>query len=192
MIRSFIAIELPKEVKKELAQLSNELGKARYSSIRWVDSENIHLTLKFLGNVRVNQVPQITEAMKEGVYSIPPFYLEISGVGAFPNTKQPRVIWVGISGEIDKLSQLQRSINSMLTPLGFVEEKRPFAPHLTIARVKDNASSVDRKALGQLLMSTKFESKWHIAVNSIHLMKSQLTPDGAIYSRLSIVNLQGK
>lgn len=105
--------------------------------------------------------------------------------------EQPRVIWVGISGETDKLLELQRTMDSKLVRLGFARENQSFVPHLTLARVRDNASLSDRNGLGRLLTSTKFESKGYITVNSINLMKSQLTPDGPIYSRLFAVTLQG-
>lgn len=191
-IRSFIAIELPGEIKSDLAQLGDRLMDARHPFVKWVDVENIHLTLKFLGNVAVNQITEITEAMREAIRGVSPFRLEISGLGAFPRMEQPRVIWVGISGETDKLSELQRRVDSKLVRLGFAGENQSFVPHLTLARVRDGASSSDRKDLGRLLASTKFESKGHITVNSINLMKSQLTPDGPIYSRLFTVSLQSK
>jgi len=191
-IRSFIAIELPGEIKSDLAQLGDRLMDARHPFVKWVDFENIHLTLKFLGNVAVNQITEITEAMREAIRGVSPFRLEISGLGAFPRMEQPRVIWVGISGETDKLSELQRRVDSKLVRLGFAGENQSFVPHLTLARVRDGASSSDRKDLGRLLTSTKFESKGHITVNSINLMKSQLTPDGPIYSRLFTVSLQSK
>jgi 2'-5' RNA ligase len=191
-IRSFIAIELPGEIKSDLSQLGDSLMDARHPFVKWVDFENIHLTLKFLGNVAVNQITEITEAMGEAIRGVSSFRLEISGLGAFPRMEQPRVIWVGISGETDKLSELQRRVDSKLVHLGFARENQSFVPHLTLARVRDGASSNDRKDLGRLLTSTKFESKGHITVNSINLMKSQLTPDGPIYSRLFTVSLQSK
>jgi 2'-5' RNA ligase len=188
-IRSFIAIELPEEVKGELSQLSRELGKAKYPFVKWVDTENIHLTLKFLGNIPPGQVAKITEAVKEAVRGKSPFQLEISKLGAFPGVNQPRVIWIGVGGETDRLLELQRDIDSRLVPLGFVPEKQPFVPHLTIARVRENASTDDRKALGRLLASTGFDSQERIAVDSIKLMRSQLTPEGPVYSLLSAVAL---
>jgi len=188
-IRSFIAIELPDEVKRELAQLIYELGKAKYPFVKWVDMENTHLTLKFLGNIPQGQVAKIAEAMKQAVRGKSPFQLEISRLGAFPSINQPRVIWIGVGGETDSLLKLQREIDSRLVPLGFAPEKQPFVPHLTVGRVRENASPDDRKALGQLLASRVFDSQGHIAVDSIKLMRSQLTPEGPVYSLLSVVAL---
>lgn len=191
-IRSFIAIELPDEVRRELGELSRELGKAKYPFVKWVDTGNIHLTLKFLGNIPPARVDGITEAVKQAAKGKSPFQLEISKLGAFPTVNQPRVIWVGVGGETDRLVELQRSVDSRLAPLGFAPEKQSFVPHLTIARVRESASPDDKKALGRLLASTKFDSQGRIGVDSIKLMRSQLTPEGPIYSLLSRVALADK
>jgi len=188
-IRSFIAIELPEEVKEGLARLRKKLERREHIFVKWVDPGGIHLTLKFLGNVPVKRVTEITEAMEEVAAENPPFHLEISGLDAFPNLKQVRVFWVGIGGELEKLSQLQQSIDSALASLGFAREARPFVPHLTLARIREGASALERKSFGDLVGSTNFEEKYHVTVEAISLMKSQLTPAGAIYSRLSVVKL---
>jgi len=189
-IRSFIAIELPEEVKRGLARLRNELERTEHSFVKWVEPEGIHLTLKFLGNIPFKQVAEIAEAIKEAAQGIPPFYLEISGLGAFPNLKQPRVLWVGFSGELDKLSRLQQNIDSALAPFGFAKEERSFMPHLTLARIRQGASLADKKSFGELAMSTNFKTRYPLDVESISLMRSQLTPGGAIYTRLSMVRLK--
>jgi 2'-5' RNA ligase len=188
-VRSFIAIELPEEAKSGLGKLRKELERNEQTFVKWVNPEGIHLTLKFLGNIPFKQVAEITEAMEGAAQGISPFYLEISGLGAFPNLKQPRVLWVGISGELDKLLGLQRNIDSALSPLGFTKEERPFVPHLTLARIRERASPGERRAFGELVVSTSFEDKYHIAADAINLMRSQLTPAGAIYTRLSLVGL---
>jgi len=186
-IRSFIAIELPEEARSGLGKLRNELERVEHAFVKWVNPEGIHLTLKFLGSIPSKQVAEVGEAMEGATREISPFHLEISGLGAFPNLKQPRVLWVGISGELDKLLGLQRNIDSALSPLGFTKEKRPFVPHLTLARIRERASPGERRTFGDLVVSTIFEDKYHIAVDAISLMRSQLTPAGAIYTRLSVV-----
>jgi 2'-5' RNA ligase len=188
-IRSFIAIELSEEAKKGLAKLRKELERDDHKFVKWVAPGAIHLTLKFLGNIPCKQVAEITKAIEEAAQGISPFHLEISGLGAFPNLKQVRVFWVGISGELDKLSKLQQNIDSTLAALRFAKEERPFVPHLTLARIREGASPLERRSFGELVGSIVFEDKYDIEVEAISLMKSQLTPAGAIYSCLSLVGL---
>jgi 2'-5' RNA ligase len=188
-IRSFIAIELPEEVRQGLAKLRNGLQRDEHRFVKWVDPYGIHLTLKFLGNIPAGRVTEVTGAMEGATQGISPFHLQISGLGAFPSIKQVRVFWVGIGGEMDKLSRLQQNIDSALGVLGFAREERPFVPHLTLARVRQGASPSDRRSFGALVDSAVFEQEYHLQVEAVNLMKSQLTPAGAVYSRLSVVGL---
>ena len=189
-IRSFIAIELPNELKLELTQLETRLKSAKQPWVKWVNPEGIHLTLKFLGNIAADMTGEITRAMEEAIQGISPFHLEVRELGVFPNLRRVQVAWVGISGEVDKLSQIQKRIETALTPLGFAPESRPFTPHLTLARLRDQASPDERQRFGQLIASTKFEVACTIEVDAISLMRSQLTREGAIYSRISSVELR--
>ena len=189
-IRSFIAIELPDEVKSALDQLQAQLKTGKQLPVKWVDPYNIHLTLKFLGNIDVNKVREITGAMEAAAQGVSPFKLEVKDLGVFPNLKRVRVVWVGVSGEVAQLSQLQQRIESNLSPLGFAPEPRSFTPHLTLARVREQASLDEQQNFGQLIASTKFETVYEFGVYSINLMKSQLTREGAIYSRISSVKLK--
>jgi len=188
-IRSFIAIELPEEAKQGLARLRKELERDEHKFVKWVEPQGIHLTLKFLGNIPSKQVTELTEAIEEATQRISPFHLEISGLGAFPSLRQARVFWVGIGGEMDKLSRLQQNIDSVLAALGFAKEERSFMPHLTLARMRQGTSPLERRSFGELAGSTIFEDKYDIKVEAISLMRSQLTPAGAIYSCLSAVGL---
>jgi len=188
-VRSFIAIELPEGLKVELIQLQGQLKLGEQSWVKWVDSSSIHLTLKFLGNIAVGRINKIIRAMEEAVLGISPFHLEVRELGAFPNFKRVQVAWVGVGGEVDKLVQLQQRIDSNLAPLGFAIETRPFTAHLTLARLRDRASPDERQRFGQLIAGTRFESAYTIKVDAVSLMKSQLTREGAIYSRLSSVGL---
>ncbi|HUV56493.1 MAG TPA: RNA 2',3'-cyclic phosphodiesterase [Dehalococcoidales bacterium] len=188
-IRSFIAIELPDELKQELSQLQAKLKSGVPSLVKWVDPYGIHLTLKFLGNIALNRTGEITRVIEEAAKGTAPFHLKVKQLGVFPNLRRVQVVWVGISGEVDKLGQLQQRIESGLARLGFTPESRPFTPHLTLARVRDQASLDEQQRLGQLIASTSFESAHSIEVDAINLMKSQLTREGAIYSRISSVGL---
>ncbi len=188
-IRMFIAIELPDEVRKGLAGLRKELQREEHRFVKWVNAEGIHLTLKFLGNIPAGRVTEITGAMEETAKAITPFHLEISGLGSFPNLKQVRVLWVGIGGEVERLKELQQGIDSGLASLGFAREDRPFVPHLTLARVRQGASPSERRSLAELVDTAVFEDRYEVKIETVSLMRSQLTPTGAIYSRLSEAGL---
>ncbi len=189
-IRSFIAIELPPEIKLALSRLQAQLKSSQQRSIKWVDTEGIHLTLKFLGAVAADKIGEITKAIEISAQGIPPLHLEIKGLGVFPGMKRVQVVWVGMGGDIEKLSRLQQQLESSLEPFGFVPESRPFTPHLTLARVRDQASFDERQSLGQLIASTRFETAYGFSVDSVNLMRSQLTREGAIYTRLASVKLK--
>ena len=189
-VRSFIAIELPSELKQALVQLQNQLKAGAQHWIKWVDPYGIHLTLKFLGNVSVEILPGITRAMEKAADGIPPFHLEVKELGAFPNLKRVQVVWIGLGGEVDKLSQLQQQIESNLVSLGFAAESRPFVPHLTLARLREQVPPGERQKFGQLIASIKLDAVHSIHVDAIRLMRSQLTREGAIYSRISLVGLR--
>ncbi len=183
-LRSFIAIELTEEVRSGLKAVLTLLKSENHQIARWVDPSSIHLTLKFLGNVPSDRITTISQSIKTAAGEVKPFKLEINGLGAFPSLFRPQVIWIGLSGQVDQLKKLQTAIESQITPLGFPMENRPFTPHLTLARVRDTASVTERQKLGEKVSTTDLRSGFSISVNSISLMRSQLTPAGAIYTRL--------
>ena len=189
-VRSFIAIELPDEVKSGLAQLQAQLKTGKQPPVKWVNPYSIHLTLKFLGSIAVDKISEITGAMEAAAQGISPFHLKVKDLGVFPNLRRVQVVWVGVSGEVDQLSRLQQGIESNLAPLGFTPESRPFRPHLTLARLREQASPDERQSFGQLIASTRFEAVYDFSVDSINLIRSQLTREGAIYSRISSVKLK--
>ena len=188
-IRSFIAIELPGDLKLAIPRLQEQLKSGSRAPAKWVNPENTHLTLKFLGNIDIAVVDNIQSALREAARGIPAIKLGAEGLGTFPNSNRVQVVWVGLTGELDKLQKLQQRIDKELSPLGFPAEKRAFSPHLTIARLRDRATVNDRQEIGRLVEKTNFESSLDFYVNSINLMKSQLTREGPIYSMLGSVNL---
>jgi RNA 2',3'-cyclic 3'-phosphodiesterase len=189
-IRSFIAIELPEEVKSALYRLQEKLKAAGNTPVRWVAPGSIHLTLKFLGDIDAGITGKITAAMGEAAGGVKPFNIEVSGLGVFPNPRRVQIVWVGLTGDLEKLGRLQKRIESGLIPLGFPAEARAFTPHLTLARVRDYAGPAERQQLGQLIEITRFDAKHTITVNAIRLIRSQLTREGPVYSRISTVELK--
>jgi 2'-5' RNA ligase len=191
LVRSFLAIELPEDLKQRLAHLEAELKKGEPPGVKWVSPEGIHLTLKFLGNISPGSIEAITGAIEESARGIAPFRLRASGLGVFPSPKRARVAWVGIEGELDRLSQLQKRLETNLARIGFTPESRAFTPHLTLARLKDYVSPDDRQRFGSRVAGHEF-SAGDIEVKAISLMKSQLSRSGAVYSRLSSTGLEGE
>jgi 2'-5' RNA ligase len=180
MIRSFIAIDLPDATRQGLAAVLEQLRQSR-AGVRWVKPSSIHLTLKFLGNIQAVQVEDIALAVAQEIRDQPPITLGAAGLGAFPSRRKPRVIWIGMEGEVQRLTRIQARVENALEPLGFVREKRAFRPHLTIGRVKDRRrlqSLID--AMAELKIP-EFDS---FDVTEIILYKSVLRPTGAIYTKL--------
>ncbi len=189
-VRAFIAIELPVPVKSALAGLQDYIKQRERAPVKWVDPESIHLTLKFLGNIDAESIPRLSWAISEAAREITPFRLEIGKPGGFPNLRAPRVLWVGLRCNTNSLTVLQKSIESALVPLGFPQEKKGFSPHLTFGRVRDKATANDRQRLGEIAASSEVGSPLSFTVDSFNLMRSILTREGPLYTRLHTVTLQ--
>jgi 2'-5' RNA ligase len=156
LIRSFIAIELPEALKRELTELEAILKARSLPVVRWVDPYGIHLTLKFLGDVPEEKIEEIMMAMEESAVGIAPFQLEVRDVGAFPNLNRVQVVWVGVKGELNKLAQLQQQVEANMEQLGFPREGRAFSPHLTLGRLRNYSSLEERQKIGKVLSATPF------------------------------------
>ena len=190
LIRAFIAVELPAELKSELAELEAQLKKNSPPVVKWVDPNSIHITLKFLGETSEDSIDELMLAIEEAAQEMRPFQLEVREVGAFPNLERVQVLWVGVKGELEKIIQLQKNIETNTEQLGFRRESRTFSPHLTLGRVRDEARPYERQRLGKLLADTPFIALHNVDVNAVNLMKSQLTPTGPIYTCLGSVKLK--
>jgi len=189
-IRAFIAVELPDEVKSALARLEDELKSGGRFGVKWVDPYGIHMTLKFLGNIAADRVAEITVAMAEAAAETSPLHLELNGLGVFPNSRKAQVAWVGLGGDVDGLAGLQRRLESGLAELGFPPENRSFQPHLTLARVRSQTPPQERQSFGEMIAGAAFQCDAVIDVDAVSLMKSRLTPQGAIYTRIGSAGLE--
>ena len=185
MIRSFIAIDLPDATRQGLAAVQEQLRQSR-AGVRWVKPSSIHLTLKFLGNIPAAQVEDIALALAQEVRDEAPITLGAAGLGAFPSRRKPRVIWIGMEGEVQRLTRIQARVENALEPLSFVREKRSFRPHLTIGRVKDRRRL---QALIDAMAELKIPEFDSFDVTEIILYKSDLRPTGAIYTKLHRMSL---
>jgi 2'-5' RNA ligase len=183
-IRTFIAVDLPGEIKAHIEELVAPL-RPLSRSIRWVRTEGLHLTLKFLGELPGERAGEVISALEEALSGWPAFGFRLSGLGGFPNLRRPRVLWIGVGEGRQPLQELAGAVERALIPCGFPPEKRPFSPHLTIGRVK---SSRDLQAVLDRLPNIEYASG-PITAGAVKVMKSQLKPTGAEYSALKIIDL---
>ncbi|MCL5962678.1 MAG: RNA 2',3'-cyclic phosphodiesterase [Chloroflexi bacterium] len=182
-LRVFIAIELPEGLRDRLSQVQNHL-KTKGFGVRWVSPTGIHLTLKFLGYVPEGQVEPIAAGVARAASKAKSFSLTMNGLGMFPSPHRPRVLWVGIGGEADRLRELQERVDEELAAQGFPTEKRPFSPHLTLGRVDERVSPADRQKIGEAVQAAKVSDLGSFEVGAVCLMQSRLRPTGAVYERL--------
>ncbi|NLE06432.1 MAG: RNA 2',3'-cyclic phosphodiesterase [Crenarchaeota archaeon] len=178
-IRAFLAFDLDKEeIINKIIQIQQLLAKTGIDA-KFVDPENIHITIRFLGEIPVTMTPKIHEQMEKTQFK--PFTIKISGLGVFPNINYPRIIWVGISQGADQLQHIFSQLEPNLQKLGFSPDKKGFSPHLTIARIRSAAGKQQLLSFLQKNIETDFGE---INAISLRLKRSQLTPQGPIYSTL--------
>lgn len=181
-MRAFIAIELPSKIIDGLKDIQDELKNGN-NKIAWVKPENIHLTIKFLGDIDVDKIDSIAVLLETAAAKNRSFDVSVKGAGAFPTLDNPRVVWVGV--EDDKnLSRIYEELENGLLAIGFEKENRPFKPHLTVGRVK---FLKDKKGFKERIEKYKDINLGHFAANSLCLFKSNLTPNGAVYTKLKEV-----
>ena len=184
-MRAFVAIELSDAAKRALTALIQSLRNRRIDGLRLVRPEGMHLTLKFLGNIDASRVPRIADALAAASARHAPFRLTLAEPGFFPNADRARVLWIGVDGALRPLRQLQRDVDETLATLGFAAEKRPFNPHLTIARMRDSAARTDRRRAADALAAYPLPGGIAISANAVSLMQSELRPGGAVYTRIA-------
>lgn len=183
MIRSFIAIELPDAIRTQLRQVIATMQAAGRLPVRWLPVENIHLTLKFLGEVEAGKLKRLADELNLLVGHQAPFSLTIGGLGAFPSARRPRVVWVGIQAP-PALAGLAQQMEQFGRKFGIEPEDRPFSPHLTIGRVQQHAALEDLQTLTEKLTGSRVGELGILMVDSVCLFRSDLRPSGAIYTLL--------
>lgn len=151
--------------------------------VRWVPPENVHLTLKFLGDVSPSNVEFLIQMLRTEAENIGCFSLHLTGIGSFPSLKRPRVIYIGIHAPAG-LEALHRGLEAASRRLGYESEERPFSPHLTLGRVRQNITAVEQQKIRRCIEGTQVDVLGTARVDSVHLYKSELKPSGSVYTRL--------
>lgn len=188
LLRAFIALEIPFEIREAIYNATAPLQKWIGSGVRWVPLENMHLTLKFLGDVSPANVEMLSQMLHAEASLFHCFDLRLSGLGSFPNLKRPRVIYIGIQAPA-ALEALHRGIESASRRLGYETEERGFSPHLTIGRVKHASRVTEQQTIRRALEETRIDLLGIARVDSVHLYKSDLKPSGSVYTRLYSASL---
>ena len=193
-IRVFVAIELPEAVRAALGVAVAEISASGARGVRPVRPEGIHLTLKFLGDIEPAKVGPLTEAMEGAARSVAPFSLCLGDTGFFPGpgaSSPPRVLWVGVTGQLQPLRDLWTALEAATSDLGFARDRHGFSPHLTLARIRDGTPSGDRQMAALALSRIQFADDLRIPVDSMGLIRSTLGPEGASYDRVASARLIG-
>lgn len=183
-VRTFVAIELPDAVRKELGKLTDALTTAEIPGVRPVGLDGVHLTLKFLGDVESERLEAVAEAISKAAAGHSPFKLDLGSAGAFPDFRKPRVLWIGVGGNLEALASLQADVEGALDNVGFAKDGRGYNPHLTLARVRNGSPPSSGRRAGDILKTTPLRQGLEFAVDRISLMRTELHPDGAVHSRV--------
>lgn len=184
-LRLFVACELPDEVRRALSTIQDGLRPhlGAGARLRWVRPEGIHVTLKFLGNVEASRVGELTAALSAAIEPFD-FTLRLAAVGGFGGARL-RVVWAGLAGDVEGLAALAERIDVALEPLGFPRERRPFAAHLTLARVPDETPPAERRRLSEQLAKHQIPAQPSMTLTDVALMRSTLGPGGAVYQKIA-------
>ena len=179
-IRTFVAIELPLEARDELVSVQAELKKSG-ADVKWVEPENIHLSLRFIGDVEPDKAEEIKELVAGTTAASKAFELTMKGTGVFPDLGHPRVIWAGVDRGAGESTRLAADLEAGLQAIGIAGEERKFHPHITLGRVRSQRNS---DKLRKLVETTGFEAGSIIKVECLILFMSRLTPQGPVYTPL--------
>ena len=189
VIRAFIALNLSAEVIKRLDEVSREL-KTRLpgGAVRWTAVKDIHLTIKFLGDVSVANLEMLKQVLQTEAARHPAFEFRVADLGAFPSARRPRVVWVGVQAPAE-LSALQHGVETELARLGYAPEERGFSPHLTLGRISRSATPDEVRRVGEALVNYPVGILGSASVHEVCLYRSDLQPGGAVYTCLQAAPL---
>jgi 2'-5' RNA ligase len=191
-LRIFVAIPLPETLLERLADVQYRLqGKVPHRSVRWVRSEGIHLTLKFLGDTPREKIPTIQEALTVVARNAPTCTVTAEGLGCFPSPRRPRVIWVGVNEPTGTLKVLYQAIEEAMTSLGYKPERHSFTPHLTLGRVRRGTSREEQRQISEAVTGTRVGELEAFTAEGFELIRSELKPSGAEYTTLETFELLG-
>lgn len=192
MLRLFIAITLPADLLQTLGDVQQRLRQRLTGlPLTWTRPEGIHLTLKFLGETDPRRVEAIVARLRTVATAWQPFVVPVEGLGCFPDRRRPQVVWVGVQDPDGALQRLAAAVDAAMADLGWEREKRPFTGHLTLARVKRDAGTDERRRIGEQVAAFALPAPGLLPVQALHLMRSQLDPGGAIYSEVAIAPFGG-
>ncbi|MBI3978822.1 MAG: RNA 2',3'-cyclic phosphodiesterase [Chloroflexi bacterium] len=187
VFRAFVAIELPDAVREYLGHLQERLAAA--GGVAWVRPEGLHVTLKFLGNVPESRISALSGSLADLAQAHHPCRLHLAPPGMFPSARRPRVVWVGLGGELEPLRELYEAVERGLAALGYPAETRPFRGHITLGRVREGAGPAQVQQLAALVQEARVPPL-PIPATAITLFESRLERSGARYSRRGIFVLR--
>ena len=185
-LRTFIAVETSPEVRSHTGRMIERLRRAG-ATVKWVDTSNIHLTLKFLGDVAADEIPGVCQAVTDAVSDLGAFEVQCRGAGAFPDTSRPRTVWIGVEEGEQQMVALHEAVDVALERPGFRRERRRFHPHLTIGRLRHGGGSM--RELGRLIDEHSGFEAGRMRVEQAVVFSSELTREGPIYTVLSRAGL---
>jgi len=180
--RTFLAIDPPEAVRQEIGRIQEQLKRTVQGMIRWVRPAGIHLTLKFFGDITGADIARIADAVKPEAATAAPLDMQVKTIGVFPDLNRPRVVWLGMAGDVDRLLALQKVLDRRFMALGFPREDRPFRAHLTLGRIKTSKGLIGLARAVEQGAATEAGS---FQARGLILFKSELKPAGALYTKLA-------
>jgi 2'-5' RNA ligase len=183
-IRTFVCVEVPRTIKDRVEALQRSL-KRDDAQVSWVKPANIHLTIKFLGDVPAHRVEAVRRCVERAAASLTEFEIQVAGAGCFPSPRSPRVLWVGLGPLPESLGRLHANVEDELAREGFPRERKPFSPHLTIGRVRGPRYAA---AVAEGLIAAGFEPE-SFRAREIVVMRSDMSPSGSVYTPQAVIKL---